>query len=85
MDRRLVNLLITPDGDFIDEKAKLTYMLITLSDIADSKINEANKVAEEASKLLARYEELLAEVEDYQERIKEVYTQLHELQEQEEE
>ena len=85
MDRRLVNLLITSDGDFVDEKAKLTYMLIRLSDIADSKIGEANKVAEEASKLLARYEELLAEVEDYQERIKEVYTQLHELQEQEEE
>ena len=55
MDRRLVNLLITPDGDFVDEKAKLTYMLITLSDIADSKIDEANKVAEEASKLLERY------------------------------
>ena len=45
MDRRLVNLLITPDGDFVDEKAKLTYMLITLSDIADSKIDEDNKVA----------------------------------------
>ena len=85
MDRRLVNLLITPDGDFVDEKSKLTYMLITLSDIADSKIGEANKVAEEASRLLERYDELLAEVEDYQERIKEVYTQLHELQEQEEE
>ena len=85
MDRRLANLLITPDGDFVDEKAKLTYMLITLSDIADSKIDEANKVAEEASKLLVRYEELLAEVEDYQERIKDVYAQLQKLQEQEEE
>ena len=85
MDRRLVNLLITPDGDFVDEKAKLTYMMITLTDIADSKIDEANKVEEEASTLLERYYELLAEVEDYQESIKDVYTQLHELQEQEEE